>query len=281
MSRVLLLLAALSASSCTFIYLFNSDEENLQCGPADVNGTPRCNDGFVCITAADGIERCVKAGFKNEGDACIDSGECKDGAVCADVYADRCDSSDGVPPEFELDCALRDQGDKGLRCRKACNDDFLCGENQRCFDVEGLDLFCQKGTCSTDSDCVAGVNQGICIQEGLNGGRSGLCRKKCDPLGCFDNAAGGCPCADDENCATPPDETALSERAVCLPPGVILAGQTCDAANFCELGATCVPFDGGFSACIQWCRFGAGGAPACNGGTTCQDIGAGALGICQ
>lgn len=280
MIRIVMVALAALTTSCTAIYLFNSDEENLPCGPANVNGTPRCKDTFVCIEAADGIERCVKAGFKDEGEACLDSGECKDGGICADVYSERCDG-DVVAPEFELDCALRDQGDKGLRCRKACTEDLLCGgADQRCFDVDGVGLFCQKGTCASDNDCVAGVSQGICIQEGLNGGRSGLCRKICDPLAC-NGGGGGCTCELDENCASPPDDATLSARAVCLPAGVIAAGNTCDAGNFCADGATCAPFDAGFSACVQWCRVGGGGAPACDDpDAACNGVD-GALGICQ
>lgn len=278
MIRGLVLLLAVVSTGCTAIYFFNSDEENLICGPANVNGTPRCKDGFVCIEAADGFERCVKEGFKEEGEDCLDSGECKDGGVCADIYAERCDG-DVILPEHELDCALRDQSDKGLRCRKPCSKDFLCGADQRCFDVEGVGNFCQKGTCASDNDCVAGVNQGICIQEALNGGRSGLCRKTCDPLGCF--GGGVCPCADDENCTTPPDEAFVSARAVCLAAGAIGVGFTCDAANFCVDGATCASF-GDFSSCVQWCRVGGGGAPACDAGT-CGGVDGSEpqLGVCQ
>ena len=182
-------------------------------------------------------------------------------------------------PEHELDCALRDQADKGLRCRRPCSGDFLCGADLRCFDVEGVGNFCQKGTCASDNDCVAGVDQGLCIQEGLNGGRSGLCRKTCDPLGCF--GGGVCSCALDENCATPPDDSFVSARAVCLPIGIIGVGLTCDAGNFCVEGATCADF-GDFNSCVQWCRVGGGGAPACDVGN-CSGVDASAplLGVCQ
>ena len=281
MMRLGVVLLAVLSSSCSVLYLFNSSEENLPCGPADVNGTPRCLDGFVCIEATDGIERCVKAGFKEEGDSCIDSGECKDGGVCADVYSERCDG-DVVLPEHELDCALRDQGDKGLRCRKPCNDQLLCGADQRCFDVEGLPPFCEQGTCTTDNDCVAGINQGICIQEALNGGRSGLCRKVCDPIDCFDNNAAGCTCAADENCATPPDESGgfATTRAVCLPAGVIGPNLTCDEANFCAAGSTCV-LSAGAVQCKQWCRSAGQGAPQCDTGSCADVAGNSGTGICQ
>lgn len=269
----------LLVGSCTALYAFNSSEENLPCGPDDANGSPRCKDGFVCVQADDGIERCLVAGFKEEGDACLDSGECKDGGICADIYAERCDG-DVIAPEFELDCALRDSNDAGLRCRRPCKDDLTCGADLRCFDVGGVGNFCQQGTCAGDNDCVAGVQSGLCIQEGLNGGRSGLCRKECDPLSC-NGGAGVCPCADDENCATPPDDGFVSARAVCLPAGVIEAGFTCDAGNFCASGATCVPI-GNVEACLQWCRVGGGGAPACDAGT-CGGVDPvdAALGVCQ
>jgi hypothetical protein len=271
----------LTTAGCTALYLFNASEENLPCGPEDANGTPRCLDGFVCVEADDGIERCLKAGFKEEGAACIDSGECKDGAVCADVYAERCDG-DVVASEFKIDCALRDQGDRGLRCRRACKDDFTCGADLRCFEVEGLPPFCQKGTCASDNDCVGAGTQGLCIQEALNGGRSGLCREKCEPLDCF-GGAGACPCDVGDNCATPPDEGVVSARAVCQPSGTITAGNTCDAANLCASGSTCASF-GDFSACAEWCRVGGGGAPVCNNpgdGCVGVDNAEPALGICQ
>jgi len=272
-------IALASATGCTALYFFNASDENLPCGPDDASGDPRCKDGFACVRADDDIDRCVKAGFKEEGEDCVATEECKDqGAVCADVYAERCDG-DVIPVEFEIDCARRNPADKGLKCRRACKDDFTCGADFRCFDVAGLGAFCQAGTCASDSDCLAGVVEGLCIQEGLNGGSSGLCRKSCDPLACA-GAAGVCVCADDENCATPPDEGFVSARAVCLPAGTVGVGETCDSGNFCDFGGTCANF-GAFSACAQWCRVG-GGAPACNAGACGGvDVGNENVGVCQ
>lgn len=275
---VLVVVAALVllSSSCTILYVLNSSEENLACGPDD--GNPRCLDGFVCTAGVDGLERCVKAAFKNEGESCIDSGECVDGGVCADIYADRC--GDDIAPEHILDCALRDLGDGGLRCRRTCKDDFTCGADLRCFDLGSFQIppFCQKGTCATDSDCLANNTRGFCIEEALNGGRSGLCRVECDPLRCFDLGA-DCTCVEGQTCASPPDDGAVSSRAICTVPGTFGQGISCDVVNGCLAGFTCAPIEDTGTVCLQWCDAAGGGPPACDVGF-CQNVD-GDVGICR
>ncbi len=272
------LIAALS-TSCTVLFFANSNEENLVCGPDD--GSARCLDDFVCVEASDGVERCVKAGFKQEGEVCVASGECADEGVCADVFGGRC--GDDIAPEHVMDCALRDLADTGLRCRRPCNDDFTCGADLRCFDlgIEELPPFCQEGTCSSDSDCLANNTRGLCIEEGLNGGRSGLCRVQCNPVDCFDLGS-DCTCVAGQACASPPDEGAVSARAICTVPGTFGQGLTCDVLNGCLAGFTCAPVENVGGVCAQWCLASGGGAPACDSGA-CQGVDATdpTIGICQ
>jgi hypothetical protein len=268
---------AFSTSACSVLYAVNADEENLLCGPDD--GTPRCLDGFACVKADDDLERCVRAGFKEVGDDCVVSEECVDGAVCADAWATRCPQG----ADDSLDCALVDASDRGLKCRAPCDArDFTCPSGTRCFagENDGDVPFCQQGTCAADSDCVAGGVGGLCIEEALSGGRSGLCRVQCEPLRCFEGGP-GCPCLPDENCAGPVDET-VSARAVCSAAGVIGEGLTCNAANPCEPGLTCVLRSDGLQVCLRWCAV-AGGAPACGGNlVNCTGVvGDPSLGICQ
>lgn len=260
-----------ATSACSVLYALNASEENLACGPDD--GTPRCLDGFTCVPADDGVERCVKAGFKQLGEPCKASEECADDGVCADAWATRCDD-----PSNRMNCALLDQGDLGLRCRARCTDDLpRCASDTRCFE-DGDVPFCQKGVCATDSDCVANGTGGLCVEEAQNGGRSGLCSPQCEPLRCF-NGGEDCPCVAGESCATPADE-AVSSRAVCTPTGVIGEGLTCDPANPCAEGLTCAFLNTRVFVCLRWCAV-AGGAPACNAGQCRGVAGDPSLGTCQ
>ncbi|MDP2340937.1 MAG: hypothetical protein Q8O67_08270 [Deltaproteobacteria bacterium] len=274
----MLLVAAIAlalSSSCTALYFFNSSEEGLACGPDD--GNARCSEGFVCVDVA-GDESCVKAGFKQEGEACVANGECADEGVCADVFAGRC--GDDQEPEHVLDCALRNVADGGLRCRRPCNADFTCGEGLRCFDlgVDEIPPFCQEGTCATDGDCFSNSVRGFCVEEGLNGGRSGLCRVQCDPLACFDGG-NDCDCVDGQACASPPDDGAVSSRAICTVPGTFGQNIGCDVINGCLTGFTCAPIQQTGNVCLQWCDATGVGPPACNEGV-CQGVD-GAVGICR
>jgi hypothetical protein len=267
---VAVLLTTLSVGACTILYATTSSPENLLCGPV---GGPRCDEGFACVRNASDEERCVRAGFKAVGEACGDSAECADGGVCADAYAELCpdDSTD-------INCDRTANSDTGLRCRAACDESFSCGNNDddRCFFFEGIDPFCQKGTCATDSDCEGAAVPAFCVGE--RNGLSGFCSVACDPLGCFDNSS--CTCTDTEACAMPVDEFVVSTRNVCGPIGVIEAPNQCDVLNPCVDGSSCVFRNDGSAVCVQWCRVG-GGAPGCEGGV-CQNVVQGSpLGICQ
>jgi hypothetical protein len=267
-------LVVAATPACSVLYALNASEENLACGPDD--GTPRCLDGYACVLADDGVQRCVKAGFKQTGEPCKTSEECADDGVCADAWAERC-----TDPTHRMDCALLDDNDTGLRCRAPCKDTAPpCASGTRCFagDGDGEIPFCQKAVCAGDTDCVADGVTGLCIEEALNGGRSGQCRPQCEPLRCFDGGD-DCPCQTGESCASPPDEV-VSARAVCTPMGGIGEGLTCDAANPCADGLTCAPLNTNTSVCLRWCAV-AGGAPSCNAGVCRSVAGNPSLGLCQ
>ncbi len=265
---------------CTIIYATTSSEENLACG--DINGDePRCLDGFTCVTAADDIDRCVRAAFKALGDECIASEECVDDGICADGYATLCPAG-----STDLNCLRLANADTGLRCRAPCDDanGFTCQSGDRCFFNDGITPFCQVGICESDSDCAGSGVDGICVGEILNGGRSGLCAVGCDPLGCFDrNVGGDCPCASDEACATPPDETGATAHNICTFAGPNAAPNTCDVIDNCIDGNTCVQRTAGDFLCVQWCRV-SGGAPVCPASAPrCTDVDPSVpeLGVCQ
>jgi hypothetical protein len=261
-------------AACTVLFALNSDEENLPCGPD--NGAPRCLEDYTCVVADDGVERCVKAGFKEVGEPCRSNAECADDGVCADAWATRCDD-----PTHRMNCALLDEDDRGLRCRARCADTIpRCASDTRCFagPDDGDIPFCQKGVCASDSDCVVGGTGGLCIEEAFNGGSSGLCSPQCAPLRCFDGGD-DCPCLADESCATPADE-AVTNRAVCTPTGAIGEGLTCDAGNPCANGLTCALLSDSSTVCLRWCAVG-GGAPACSAGICGSVVGDPALGLCQ
>lgn len=273
-----LALAALSLSSaCTILFALGSGDDGAFCAPATADNQPRCKDDFVCVPD-DGVERCVPARFLEEGEECIDDLQCIAG-FCGDGYEAFCDG-EVVLPERAFDCAIRNRlGDKTKRCHASCVVD-QCPSGQRCFPEGDERAFCQEATCTNDNDCVDGVVPGICVDEGTNGGKSGLCRAACDPLGCNDNnTSTPCTCGDGLNCTTPPEGEFISPRAVCEAAGVIPAGSICSAGDPCEAGSSCAVRAGdNLEVCVQWCRAG-GGAPACNVGS-CTQI-EGNLGFCS
>jgi hypothetical protein len=279
-AAALVVLLAL-VGGCSALWLFGSDEEGLLCGPDD--GNPRCLDGFVCARGTDDVERCVRAGFKEEGASCSLPAECSSGLTCADAYAALCPA--GL--DDDMGCGLVDEQDRGLRCRRICNpaDRSTCGNNARCFAFEGQEAFCQQGTCATSSDCILGGLIGLCIDAAPNTtGRTGLCLERCDPLACAQ--AGTCDCVgrdgardDAFGCVTPPGE-AISNRFVCQEVGSVSEGGACDfGGNLCARGLTCAPLVDGSFGCVRWCRVG-GGNPGCLEFPNCQAV-TNEVGICQ
>ncbi|HEY1098345.1 MAG TPA: hypothetical protein VGF99_05435 [Myxococcota bacterium] len=262
-------------AACSVIWATTSSEENLACGPDD--GSPRCLDGFACVPASDGVERCVRAGFKAVGEECVASEECADGAVCADAYAELCQAGSTDP-----NCARLANVDTGLRCRAPCAAGTdACDAGTRCFFFEDKPAFCQAGICATDSDCTGGGVVGICVGETEGGGRDGLCAIACSPLDCFERNA-NCGCAAEEACAQPPDEALPSARNICQAHGELVSPSLCGGDQLCADGYTCAARVGaGDFVCTQWCRVG-GGAPECNNAGRCQnaDLNVPALGIC-
>ena len=273
---VMALAFAAFSTGCTLIYATTANEENLPCGTDPE--VPRCLDGYACVTAEDKIDRCVRAGFKAVGEACVASEECADGGFCADGYAGLCPVG-----STDLNCARLANADTGLKCRAPCDtaNGFSCSAGNRCFFAgsEGEIAFCQVGICASDSDCSGGGVDGICVGEFVSGGRSGLCAPACDPLGCFDNT--DCPCADEETCGTPPDEAGASAHNICNPIGDRVGGQVCDPLNPCGFNETCVQRNVGDFVCVDWCRVGSG-APECVGGARCDgvDLANPLLGVC-
>lgn len=259
-------------AGCSIIFATSSSEENLLCGPD--NGQPRCLEGYACVADAEGAERCLLAGFKGVGEPCLADAECDNDGVCADAYAELCPNG-----STDINCGRVDENIEGLRCRAPCDaaTGFSCSaDDDRCFFFDGLDPFCQAGTCASDSECEDLAVPALCVGEGS--GRSGFCVPFCDPLGCFDNS--DCPCAEGDACALPADELVVSTRNVCSAAGVIEPGFGCDVLNPCVEGSSCVFRNDGTGVCVQWCRVG-GGAPTCNAGV-CQGVQQGsALGICQ
>jgi hypothetical protein len=277
---LLVVVGVLAASAgCSILYLTSSSEENLPCG-TDLE-KPRCLDGYACVVAADDIERCVRANFKEVGETCVSSDECKDGGVCADAYTDLCPTG-----STDLNCSRLANADTGLRCRAPCDDanNFACAAGTRCFFPSDDEVapFCQVGICATDSDCSANGEVGVCVGEALSGGTSGLCAQACEPLPCFDRSvgAGGCPCASSESCSTPPDEANPTDHNICQATGVIRSQETCNAVNTCVDNNTCVLLTTGTQVCQQWCNVN-GGAPTCPNGGLCQGVSPSSnLGIC-
>jgi hypothetical protein len=271
-------LALAASASCSILYLTSSSEENLPCG-ADLE-QPRCLDGYACVVAADDVERCVRANFKEVGEECVSSDECKDGGICGDAYAELCPTG-----STDLNCSRLGNADTGLRCRAPCDDanNFACDAGSRCFfplDEED-EPFCQVGICATDSDCSGDGEVGVCVGEAVSGGRSGLCAQACEPLACFDrNVGGACPCASSESCSTPPDEGNPTDHNICQATGTIRSKETCNAVETCVDGNTCLLLNTSTQVCLQWCNVN-GGAPTCPNGDLCQGVSLSSnLGIC-
>lgn len=272
-ARLLPVVAALAlGGGCTVLFAVGSGDEGALCA----EDAPRCKDGFVCVDVGDDGERCLSAGFLKDGDPCLDDGQCESG-LCGDGYEALCDGA-AVEPQRVLDCAIRARtGDATKRCRRDCTVE-LCPTGFHCFAESATRAFCQESTCASDSDCVDGAVTGLCVDEGVVGGKSGLCRTTCNPIACLDNDNGTpCTCAEGLACMTPLEGEDVSGRAVCDIPGVLAEGEACGVVDVgaafatCDAGLTCAALPGANTlVCQRWCQ--AVGAPSCNVGASCSVI---------
>lgn len=261
----------LGASSCSLLWLFQSDPEGLPC-ELDANGLGACLDGYACVSRGDDqLPVCLKAAALREGEPCEVSAECMDGLTCASAYADCKGGSD------DPNCSLVDNAEKELRCRTICllGDPSKCGPDARCFQGEPDD-FCQRGVCASDSDCQARNDPATCVDEGRNPGRSGVCFEACDPLSCRQGTCPDCTGLDgipdaNRNCIPAIDVPALTQVTMCDAAGTTPVLAPCDPLGEpCEAGAFCNDFLPTFAPyCAQWCLYPTG-APACDGDARCE-----------
>ena len=273
----LLALVVGGTSSCSLLWLFNSDPAGLPCDfAASTSGA--CLDGYVCVAQEGGEFVCVVQGNLRKGDACVETDECDEGLVCGTAYVGcLVDGDDPI-------CSMIPDGEKQLACRDGCDigNPTTCPENERCFDFEPD--FCQLGVCASDSDCepVAGANA-LCAGEQLNEGSSGLCFSFCDPLTCDNGVCDDCTGVDgqvdgDKGCVPVFDET-VSTRNVCGTLGSAGFFADCGGGEGCVAGSFCLTVDGVSSVCAPWCRFNSQANPQCPANSACSGVG-GDLGVC-
>ena len=275
-----LVLVLISTSSCSLLWLFNSDPAGLPCDfTSSQNGESGvCLDGYVCVEQAESEFICLVQGNLQKGEPCVQSEQCDESLTCATAYADcLVDGDDPI-------CSMIPDAEKQLACRETCDigNPTTCADNERCFDFEPD--FCQLGVCSADSDCelVAGSNA-LCAGEQLNEGTSGLCFQFCDPLVCDDDVCSDCTGVNgqvntDESCVPVFDEV-VSTRNVCGTIGTQEFFADCGGGEGCVAGSFCGTVDGVTSICVPWCRFNSKNSPQCPSDSQCGGVG-GDLGIC-
>jgi hypothetical protein len=278
MMRAMLLMAVMSTTACTLLWGFNSGEEGLSCGLPNGN-EPRCLPGFFCGEG----DICRKGGIVIKNDPCNDTEECADNRFCGDALSPIC----ATTPD-DVNCGLYDNVDGsnafGLRCRDTCDPAQLnpgCGENERCFGVDGIDGVpgvCHPGTCNANSSC---GNIDLCLD--LQGeGLTGLCFEACDPTTCLS----GPPCVGCEGQDGQPDAARtcavpvgfdLAFPPVCFAAGTLGPGENCSGDAFqCRVGTTCVAAGDGSAVCRAFCR----DEGDCNINTPICTLGTDTLGIC-
>jgi hypothetical protein len=252
--------ALLSASGCTLLWLFNNDPEGLPCDFSE-SKVGRCLEGYTCVGGA-----CARAGEKVIGDPCARNEECGSGLACAVPDAFRSCEDDGD----DVNCALLDEDELELRCRQTCEtvDDTSCASGERCWllsDVEGSDAICGGA---------------------FESGPTGICQERCAPLTCAPNTAcTGCDGLDNLpdpglNCI-PQAFTAVNDfRFICDAAGSTPSFFECGAPgqDLCQLGSFCLQLLDGTGVCVPWCAV-SGGNPECPAGSTCQAVD-GTIGFC-
>lgn len=281
-SRLLLLVMVASTSSCSLLWLFNSDPAGLPCDFTS-SQSGACLDGYVCVEQPGSEFICVVQGNLQKDQPCVESEQCDEGLTCGSAYTDCLVDGD------DANCSMIPDAEKRLACRQACDigNPTTCPDNERCFDFEPD--FCQLGVCSSDTDCelVAGSNA-LCAGEQLNEGSSGLCFQFCNPLDCDNDVCGDCTGVDgqvdaDQACVPVFDEL-VSTRNVCGTIGTSGFFEDCGAGQGCVPGSFCGTVDGVTSICVPWCRFNAAGSPQCPPGppdSECGEVVTGSgLGIC-
>ncbi len=267
----------LAAPGC---YLF--DVENRPC---TVQG--ECLPAYTCV---EGL--CVKSGVKQLGDACLDTGECVDGAVCADAYCDdsarsSCESPADCGPEGDEKWLCRGGSCVCQRvCRKPCDFPYVdkCKLGEMCWEDSDQGLgFCQEGHCGERDD---GTPLGVCLESEvcleLNGPGSGLCNAICHILFHESCAQGTAPdgvlcCGAAQNCehidliwdsAVNP----TNELGICFDSGSQNESDPCsnfvEDNLFCTRGLFCMN-----TSCVKYCNlFSPGTQPACGATQICTGI---------
>jgi hypothetical protein len=288
---LLFILSLLLGNGCTLLFGLSFDPAGLPCRTPTAEDSRSCLDGYTCVD-----NTCVAASAKNAGQDCANDDECEDGLVCRDHYyfSDKEGIYNCDDYESSLNCSLgQNLFSLGAKCRVICNPSTSnhgdCPKGQRCFSDLDPEIsgYCQAGVCGRSiADC--GGNR-IC-QDNTNDdtaestGGSGLCFQECDPLDCpINNTAtscGDCPTDDDLNGDEIPEvmgcEPHDTQRApfVCIQSGLQTTGQSCNYSNdFCAPGNYCLVDNSSNNSgrCRQYCDP-AGGAPACSGGATCNQM---------
>jgi hypothetical protein len=242
-------------AGCTALWFLNSGIDDLPCGTGE-GGAPRCESGFFC---EESTNLCKKGGVVAKDEACLVSDECADNRVCLDALTSVCQTN----PD-DINCRLYERVQTstafGLLCRDSCDPAQAspgCGENERCFAVDGVtgvNGVCHPGTCNASSAC--GTDQCLDVQgEGF----TGLCFEACDPLTCLS----GAPCLGCEGQDAVPDANRtcgipvgfpISAVPVCFSAGTKARDEDCFGDAFeCRPGTTCVQQNDGSAVCRQFC----------------------------
>ncbi len=231
-------------------FLYGTRGQGLLCDSCLVDSD--CAEGGKCIGLEEGFAFC--------GVPC--TGGCPDGTACFTLT-----NSDDTQcfPEAQF-CS--DRGGPGLEEGDYCWGANQCNAGLRCSPISGDEPSCLR-ECVNNNDCLNGTTcigteggNGICLGGG-DGAYGDLCDSNlsCESLLCV-------PLGDDVNVCTEECNTILNDcpgggecadvgppggDGLCIPPGNRTRGESCDgAAQRCEPGLNCVPFDGD-PICVSTC----------------------------
>ncbi|MBD89949.1 MAG: hypothetical protein CL940_06410 [Deltaproteobacteria bacterium] len=242
--------------------------------------TSSCQNGFACVNGF-----CLKAGTKDYGDPCELSSECETGTcinftaqgvctmACGNNGGGSCPNGDQCLQDIY--CAPPGPGANGSpcyigtqcqgtwcvdsKCTEPCSNSSTCPDGTTCASgwCVGAEI---GGGCTSDAQCPDGL---ACLLAG--DGSSGTCVQACNPL--MENV-----CFEGEACVWAWQDWNETITGSCQPKiGGGAEGDTCSAADPCELDLVCAEGVYGEMVCHRDCKIYAN-ALGCSAGHKCLSL---------
>ena len=205
-----------------------------ECGEADDKSRPGvslCQEAHLCLTAADGVTRCVAAAAEGAPCPLVPSDP---GSSC---FEHKAADSDGnlTSAHADLSCVpATPRADMGT-CRRGAPDGSACSNAAQC--ASGL---CRSDETGTSAACAQPLsNDAECTDPAECS--SGRCNFFEDPPRCAERLSDALECLIDEDCANGACRFAAdAELGTCAhpePPARLTRGAACTETSQCASGA--------------------------------------------